>query len=97
MAVAVMALVEGEDVAALEPLHAIAEVGLGRLDHQVHVVRHKAVAEEVPALAPRRDRQQARVSLVIVVVDEDPPPIHAARNHVIDRPSDFVASKSHAT
>jgi hypothetical protein len=86
-----MTNVEGACVAPVQPLHAVAEVRFGRLDHQVHVVGHQAVAQEVPALALGDRSKQPRVRLEVVVISKDAPAIDATRHHVVRGAGYFVA------
>jgi hypothetical protein len=49
----------------------------------VDVIRHQAVAEKLPSLPGYDRREQIRIGLVIVIVDEDPPSVYAPAVHVI--------------
>lgn len=85
-----VALVEGTGVAAVQPLHPVAEVGIRRLDQQMDVVGHQAVGEQMPALALDDRDQEPRVQLVVLVVDKDATAIDAAGDDVIDAAGDLV-------
>src|SRR4051794_13374688 len=80
-----VAPVESTHDLPVKPLHANAEVGLLRLDEQVDMVRHQAEAETSPLVVAHGRHQAVDVALVVLVVDEDSPPVDAARDDVMDR------------
>jgi hypothetical protein len=66
-----MALVKHLGIPATKVTHAEAEVRGGCLDDQMEMVRHQAVAEEMPATVSGNVMQQAEKRAVIARVTED--------------------------
>src|SRR6185503_20500998 len=86
-----VALIELERVTAVEPLHPHPEVRVRRLDHEMHVILHEAVAEQSPATSPDRSSEQAEIDLPIDVVAVDQPLVVTAGIHVKDAAGNFLA------
>jgi hypothetical protein len=91
---AVVADVERLGIATVQQLDPVPEVRLGRLDQQMHVVRHEAVTKEMPPLPLRDVREQMRIRLVILVISKDPTPIHATGNDVVSRTSNLISQST---
>jgi hypothetical protein len=80
---AVVATVEAHRVDAVEPLHAIREVGLRPLDEQVEVVVEQTPGVDPPAVPPLNLDEQLEPRLAVEVVEHDPPLLDAAADHVV--------------
>lgn len=89
MSVKGVAVVEGQRVSAVEPLHAGREIILRRLDYEVVVVRHQAVAVAKPPATTCQAVEEGEKDKLIVRVQEDRlSPIPAA-GQVEDPPGDL--------
>jgi len=84
--------------APMQALHALAEIRLGRLDHQVDVVVHQAVAQTAPPLRAYDALEKREIPAPIHVVHEQHPPVDPTRIHVVDGAGlFFTRSPRHAT
>jgi hypothetical protein len=98
MALPAIAAVEGLRIQTVHPAHARAEIGLWRLDQQVHVVAHEAVRQTPPPLSPDSLREQLEIELPIGVVVVDHLAPVPAREHVMDPARDLLPGfPRHAT
>src|SRR5438093_4956783 len=71
MAEQLVAEVEPSRVSAQKPFHARNQVRLGRLEHQVKMIRHEAIGMNLPARLAARLAQGLDNPLAVVVVVED--------------------------
>ena len=78
-----MANVEPHAVAAVEPLHALAQIRIGRLDNRVVVVVHEGVGVNAPAIARVRLGQQLQEVLAVALVGEDVTTFRAASEDMV--------------
>jgi hypothetical protein len=69
-------------VHAVQVVQATGQLELGRVDDQVVVRAHEAVAVDSPAVAADGDRQQAQEADAVGVVAEHELSVHCARGHV---------------
>src|ERR1051325_6327586 len=98
MAGPVMAPIESERILPVQQLHSISEIRLRGFDQKMHVIRHEAEAQEVPALSSNDSGQPLRIGLVILVVDESPAAINAPSAYVGSPPRHFASeSPAHTT
>src|SRR5215210_2184063 len=81
--------VEPLGVPAVEPLHSLGDVRLRRLDQEMEVVGHQAIAVAPPAVPPHHGFQELDEGGVVGVVVEDRLPTIAPRDHVIDAAGDL--------
>jgi hypothetical protein len=66
-----VAVIEVARVPAVHPLHARWQVRLWRFDHQVNVVAHEAVSEQMPAIARDSLAEELQVLHAVGVVAKD--------------------------
>jgi hypothetical protein len=93
-----MAPVEADGVDPVQVAHALVEVGIWRLDQEVVVVAHQAVAVAEPAVAAAGLGQEREVGTTIAIVREDRLAPVPPRRGVVDRSLIQLASTtSHAT
>lgn len=77
-----MSLVEGLRVAAVQALEPARELRLGRVEDDVVVRRHEAERVDCPPETLCARAQEREEVPAVGVVDEDPAPVDAAREHV---------------
>jgi hypothetical protein len=69
-------------VHAVQVVQATGQLELGRVDDQVVVRAHEAVAVDSPAMAPDGDSEQTQEADAVGVVAEHELSVHRARGHV---------------
>jgi hypothetical protein len=69
-------------VDAVQIVQAVGELELGRVDDQVVVRAHQAVAVDSPGVAANRDREQTQEEDAVGVVAEHELPVDRPRGHV---------------
>jgi hypothetical protein len=94
MSAAVVPAIEVLRVAAIEPVHATREVGLGCLHDEVIVVGHQDKGEQLPSEAHNGLAQHLNEPFTIVIVAEDVPALVSARSEVPKREFEFESERS---
>jgi hypothetical protein len=92
MAYAAVPEVEDLCVPALEKPHPLAEVGVGRLNQEVDMVVHEAVAQAAPSKPAGGGLQPAEVEPAISIVAVDGLTVISASEHVVD-PAGLVLAR----
>jgi hypothetical protein len=82
MSDAALPVVEVRRIEAVEELHSLRELGLAALDHEVVVVAHQAVRMALPPEPADDAVEQQQEHEAICGVEEDHPPVDAARSDV---------------
>jgi hypothetical protein len=88
---AIVALVEGPRISAVEIAHPVGEIGPRRFDDQVVVISHQAARVDTPAVAPRDAAKDVDEDGAVRVVHDDRRLVVAARRHVVVRAGGEVA------
>jgi hypothetical protein len=91
MALVPPTLIEALGVEPVEAVHPVTEIGFRRLEHEVEMVRHQAVAEAFPPVPSDDVPEQGHESRTIDRVDEDRALPVAARGDVIRPPGNLEA------
>jgi hypothetical protein len=90
-------LVEGACVAAVEVAHALVEVRLRSLDHEVKVVPHEAANVRVPAVAALDAAQGVEKGTTVFVVEDDGSVVVASGDYVVHGTGlEMASGASHA-
>lgn len=89
-----VAAIDALRIDAVQLPHALAEIALGRFDHQVIVVAHLAVGvdDEVKARGDQAEHLEPGVAVGVVAIDGVAPV--AAAGHMVQRAGEFESERS---
>jgi hypothetical protein len=83
MPASIVSTIEGLGIEAVDVTHTVREVGFGRPDHQVIVVRHQAVGQAPPLKSGQGLGGYIHENVAVSVVKEDVLLVIAPSHHVV--------------